>query len=175
MFRVFFLPYFILFWDISQRLVSVSLPSFLYYYSFIVCHLVLGFHFIVVIPPLWWIGKKICESAPVWNITAGAKDPYYWVNIEVQKARSRINLDRAFSKLLGDIRIARSRDDEEFEYLPYASEERVCDSRDMKDIKFIYVYKTLFKDLRVRLPFTKFECGVLVQMNVAPIQLHPNN
>ena len=45
----------------------------------------------------------------------------------------------------------------------------------MKDAKFIYVYKTMFKDSGVRRPFMEFKYGVLVQMNIAPMQLHPNS
>ena len=55
------------------------------------------------------------------------------------------------------------------------AKDMACDSREIKDIEFIYVYKTLFKDLGVRLLFIEFEHGVLIQMNIAPTHLHPNS
>ena len=70
------------------------------------------------------------------------------------------------------VEVAHFRDDEEFECLPYSSEERVCNSWNLKDAEFVFVYLTLFKDLEVRLPFTNFEYGVLVQLNVIPTQLY---
>ena len=88
----------------------------------------------------------------------------------------KIDSDRAITKHLGDVELACLRGEEEFVCLLLCSfEDRVCDSWGLNDAKFIFVYKTMFKDLGMRLPFTEFECGVLVQMNVAPIQLHPNS
>ena len=60
-------------------------------------------------------------------------------------------------------------------HVSLALEDKVCDFRDLKDVEFVYVYRTLFKDVGVRLLFTKFESGVLVQMNGTPSQLHPNS
>lgn len=40
---------------------------------------------------------------------------------------------------------------------------------------FTYMYKTLFEQLRVSFPFTKFECDILTLMDVAPTQLHSNS
>lgn len=33
---------------------------------------------------------------------------------------------------------------------------------------FAYVYEDLFKDLDITLPFTNFECEILIEMNVEP-------
>ena len=54
------------------------------------------------------------------------------------------------------------RDEDEFMCLACSFKDTLYDSWDVKDAEFIHVYKTMFKDLRVRLPFMKFECGVLV-------------
>ncbi|MCI85158.1 hypothetical protein A2U01_0106437, partial [Trifolium medium] len=37
------------------------------------------------------------------------------------------------------------------------------------------MYEFVFKDLRLRLPFSGFASGVFGWMNLAPSQLHPNS
>ncbi|RDY08529.1 hypothetical protein CR513_07222, partial [Mucuna pruriens] len=53
-------------------------------------------------------------------------------------------------------------------------DECVCHSGKDEDSDFIYMYETLFKDLRVTLPFDSFAARVLRILKVAPTQLHPN-
>ncbi|KOM41485.1 hypothetical protein LR48_Vigan04g168300 [Vigna angularis] len=52
--------------------------------------------------------------------------------------------------------------------------ERVCHGRGNYPTDFFYVYATMFKDLKVLLPFSDFQMGILRMLNVAPTQLHPN-
>ena len=40
---------------------------------------------------------------------------------------------------------------------------------------FFFLYTTVFKWLKLRLPFTGFERALLTEINVVPSQLHPNN
>jgi len=40
---------------------------------------------------------------------------------------------------------------------------------------FFFLYTTVFKRLKLRLPFTGFECALLTEVNVALSQLHPNS
>jgi len=40
---------------------------------------------------------------------------------------------------------------------------------------FFFTYSTIFKRLKLRLPFTGFERALLTEVSVAPAQLHPNN
>ena len=40
---------------------------------------------------------------------------------------------------------------------------------------FCFVYSTLFRRLGLRLPFTPFKCTLLIELNVALAQLHPNS
>jgi len=40
---------------------------------------------------------------------------------------------------------------------------------------FCFVYSTVFKKLSLRLPLIGFERALLIEVNVAPTQLHPNN
>ncbi|KOM58056.1 hypothetical protein LR48_Vigan11g108900 [Vigna angularis] len=58
---------------------------------------------------------------------------------------------------------------------PSPSKDRaVCHGRGDYPYDFFYVYATMFKDLKVLLPFTDFQMGVLKTLNLAPTQLHPN-
>ncbi|MED6114718.1 hypothetical protein PIB30_083157 [Stylosanthes scabra] len=50
---------------------------------------------------------------------------------------------------------------------------RVCKRREY--VAYYYVYVGVMADLKMKFPFTKFECQVLTQMNCAPSQLHPNS
>lgn len=43
------------------------------------------------------------------------------------------------------------------------------------DFPFVCLYKAMFKDLDIRLPFFTFQCDVLCRLNVALTQLHPNS
>ena len=45
---------------------------------------------------------------------------------------------------------------------------------DAKD-PFFFLHATVFKRLKLRLPFTGFECTLFTEVNVAPSQLHPNS
>ncbi|KOM30005.1 hypothetical protein LR48_Vigan845s003300 [Vigna angularis] len=53
--------------------------------------------------------------------------------------------------------------------------ERVCHGRGNYPFGFFYVYATMFKDLKVLLPFSDFQMSVLRTLNLAPTQLHPND
>ena len=73
--------------------------------------------------------------------------------------QSKTDSERAPLKHLKDVEVACSRDDEDFECLPFFLEDRVCDSWDLKYAEFVFMYLTFFNDL---LPFTNFEHWVLV-------------
>lgn len=53
--------------------------------------------------------------------------------------------------------------------------ERACHGREGYASEFFYVYLTLFRDRKVFLPFLDFQMDVLRELNVAFIQLHPND
>ena len=54
--------------------------------------------------------------------------------------------------------------------------EPVCaDERTNNGEPFFFLYATIFKRIKLRLPFTGFERALLTEINVAPAQLHPNN
>ena len=57
-----------------------------------------------------------------------------------------------------------------------AEGEPVCiDNRANEGEPFFFFYHTVFKRIRKRLPFTRFERELLTEVNVAPAQLHPNS
>jgi len=60
--------------------------------------------------------------------------------------------------------------------LPHAKGEPVCaNDRANNGEHFFFLYSTVFKRIRLRLPFTGFERALLTEINVAPAHLHPNN
>ena len=60
-------------------------------------------------------------------------------------------------------------------FAPCTKFDRVCFSRtDGAGEEFFYVYKALFTELRLRLPFSDFQVAILNKINAAPSQLHPN-
>ena len=40
---------------------------------------------------------------------------------------------------------------------------------------FYFVYTTLFKKVKLKFPFTRFERELLTELNIAAAQLHPNS
>lgn len=59
---------------------------------------------------------------------------------------------------------------------PCTKDELVCwGQQRVGSPEYTYMYETLFSKLRVKLPFSPFECHVLRSLNVAPTQLHPNS
>ena len=58
---------------------------------------------------------------------------------------------------------------------PCAIGEPVCaDERANNREPFFFLYATIFKRIKLRLPLTGFERALLTEINVAPAQLHPN-
>lgn len=53
--------------------------------------------------------------------------------------------------------------------------ENVCHNREDYPKDFFYVYIAFLVQSHTRLPFDKFTMGVLRILNVAPMQMHPNN
>lgn len=53
--------------------------------------------------------------------------------------------------------------------------DRVCMRASEDETPFVFLYKTLFKALKLTLPCSPFQCEVLCAINVAPTKLHPNS
>jgi len=51
----------------------------------------------------------------------------------------------------------------------------ICaDDRATNGVPFVFIYSAIFKRSKLRLPFTFFEKELIMELNVAPCQLHPN-
>jgi len=60
--------------------------------------------------------------------------------------------------------------------MPCGKGEPVCtDESSDPEGPFYFIYSTVFKRLKLRLPLTGFDRALLTEVNVAPTQLHPNN
>jgi len=60
--------------------------------------------------------------------------------------------------------------------VPCKEDEPVCcDESSYPDDPFCYFYNTVFKKVLLRLPLYNFEKELLIEINVAPTQLHPNS
>ncbi|KOM27520.1 hypothetical protein LR48_Vigan432s002500 [Vigna angularis] len=94
---------------------------------------------------------------------------------EVRQISSSFHHRRPFRDLLGPISLVKAAEDaRHFKLVIYQMTERVCHDRGSYPSDFFYVYATMFKDLKVLLPFLDFQMGVLRTLNVASTQLHLN-
>ncbi|KOM50448.1 hypothetical protein LR48_Vigan08g127500 [Vigna angularis] len=100
---------------------------------------------------------------------------YDWVPQEVRQISSSFHHRQPFRDLIGHISLVKAAvDARHFKLAICQMTERVCHDRGNYPTDFFYVYATMFKDLKVLLPFSDFQMGVLRTLNVAPTQLHPN-
>jgi len=54
--------------------------------------------------------------------------------------------------------------------------EPICtDDQGSDDTPFCFIYTTMFKKVKLRFPFTRFERELLTELDIAPTQLHPNS
>jgi len=66
--------------------------------------------------------------------------------------------------------------DNKMAVLPCFPDEPVCaDDKANRGELFCFIYATLFKKVKLRLPFTRFERELLTELDIAPAQLHPNS
>ena len=60
--------------------------------------------------------------------------------------------------------------------LPCLPGEPICaDDKGNNGELFCFIYATMFKKVKLRFPFTRFERELLTELNIAPAQLHPNS
>ncbi|QHO52787.1 uncharacterized protein DS421_2g42150 [Arachis hypogaea] len=96
---------------------------------------------------------------------------YDWVGDDV-KSRVSLFCDEAAVKEVDASKLVRQNSGVGVELLSYSVDDRVYHRG--SGFEFFYMYSCVLEELRVRLPFTDFECQVLRQLNCAPSQLHPN-
>jgi len=66
--------------------------------------------------------------------------------------------------------------DDKLMVLPCPPDVPICaDDKGNNDELFCFVYTTLFKKVKLRLRFTRFERELLTELNIATAQLHPNS
>ena len=96
---------------------------------------------------------------------------YDWVGKDV-KSRVSFFSDEAAVREVDVNKIVRVGFGVKVELLPCSVDDRVYHRE--WGFGFFYMHSCVLEELRVRLPFTEFECQVLKQLNCAPSQLHPN-
>ncbi|KOM55488.1 hypothetical protein LR48_Vigan10g138000 [Vigna angularis] len=106
-----------------------------------------------------------------WPVVLG----YDWAPPEVRQISSTFFRRRPFKELADKVCLVKAdQDASHFKLAICRMTERVCHGRGDYPLDFFYVYVTMFKDLKVLLPFSEFQMGVLRELNVATTQLHPN-
>lgn len=101
---------------------------------------------------------------------------YDWAPHEVNDYPSYFISTNSIVRLLERVDLLSNlrRDAADISLVVCRSNEQACHSREGYTLDFFYAYVTLFRDLGVRLPFSKFHMGVLRELNICPAQLHPN-
>jgi len=107
------------------------------------------------------------------------KELYPWAIPTLLKETSSINTE------LGVLRLKKGdqpdlsfhkEHDSKVTVLPCLPGEPICaDDKGNNDELFCFIYATLFKKVKLRFPFTRFERELLTELNIAPAQLHPNS
>jgi len=106
---------------------------------------------------------------------------YSWASDELFEENSTLNSNKEWRDHIEGSgvyqhRAFARRHDEDISVLPYVPGEPVCgDERANNGFPFFFFYKTVFKRIGMRLPFSAFEWELLTEINVAPAQLHPNS
>ncbi|XP_072054488.1 uncharacterized protein [Arachis hypogaea] len=94
---------------------------------------------------------------------------YGWVGEDV-KIRASLFFDEESVRAISLEKVTRP--GFHIELIPCNRVDRVYHRRN--DFESFYLYSCILEELFVKLPFSKFECSVLKQMNCAPSQVHPN-
>ncbi|KAL4357234.1 hypothetical protein AHAS_Ahas09G0166300 [Arachis hypogaea] len=99
-------------------------------------------------------------------------ETYGWVDDDV-KIQGSLFVDGDSVAQVDVKRVVKEGSGVEMELLPCVRSERIFHRR--VDFEFFfYMYSCVLEELRVKLPFTDFECKVSEQLNYAPSQFHPN-
>jgi len=105
---------------------------------------------------------------------------YPWAPSELHDKFSSLVSSKAWRDHVGDSsaydhRAFVKRHDYDIAVLLCTLGEPVCgDEWANNGVPFFYFYQVVFKRIRMRLPFSRFERELLTEINVALAQLHPN-
>ncbi|MED6192024.1 hypothetical protein PIB30_006168 [Stylosanthes scabra] len=97
---------------------------------------------------------------------------FSWVKGEVREMSSLFIDQESVDELGVPSTWVREGSDVKLRFLPCSGEDRVFHRGE--GWEFFFIYTTVFLDIRVRFPFTEFECGVLSQLKCALTQIYPN-
>jgi len=106
------------------------------------------------------------------------KQLYPWASSALLGETSSINTDVDILCLKKDdqAHLSYSKEhDDKVSIRPCPPGEPICtDNRGSDGEPFCFVYATMFKKVKLRFPFTRFEREILTELDIAPAQLHPN-
>lgn len=100
---------------------------------------------------------------------------YEWVDLNVHAFFSHYQSDASLTELRTQIKLSNQESEHKFMLSRCSDFDCICFKAAEDEFAFIFLYKTLFKDLKIQLPFSLFQCKVLSTLNVAPSLLHPKS
>ncbi|MED6213313.1 hypothetical protein PIB30_091933 [Stylosanthes scabra] len=100
-------------------------------------------------------------------------DSYGWVNGAVLGLPSMFTDTESVEQLGSPLLWVRNGQNVKIEFVPCSALDRVC--HEGKGADWFFMYACVFAEIGVRFPFTEFECAILMQLNYAPSQIHPNS
>ena len=107
------------------------------------------------------------------------KELYPWATPTLLKETSSINTELGVLRLkkgdLPDLSFHKEHDSKVIVLPCLPGEPISADDKGNNGELFCFIYATLFKKVKLRFPFTRFERELLTELNIAPAQLHPNS
>ena len=104
---------------------------------------------------------------------------YPWASATLLGETSSVNSDLDVFRLKRDDKANLSfskEHDDKVVVRPCPPGEPICtDDQGSDDTPFCFIYTTMFKKVKLRFPFTRFERELLTELDIAPAQLHPNS
>lgn len=93
---------------------------------------------------------------------------YEWVDPDVISRFSDYQSSSSMIEFCKEINLSTPAMEAKFIFFPCSSFDRVCFSAAPDDFPFIFLYKNMFKELNLQLPFTPFQNEILCILNLAP-------
>ena len=104
---------------------------------------------------------------------------YPWASATLLGETSSVNSDRDILRLKKgdqDHPSFNKEHDDKVSVRPCPPGEPICtDNQGSDDAPFCFVYTTMFKKVKLRFPFTRFERELLTELDIALAKLHPNS
>lgn len=100
---------------------------------------------------------------------------YEWVHQDVIGVFSDYQTTTPITELRSQIKLSTPAHEQQFICYPCSNFDCVCMRASEEEFPFVFLYNTKFKELRLTLSFSSFQCFVLSTLNVVPSQLHPNS